>query len=299
MCSHVICLDPTHLVTCFLINFPQLLSLVTPPHLLPLKSPCVCSSRVGSLPYVGVVVCLLSCLVQLCLVQLCLVQLCLVQLCLSSFALSSPALSSPCLVQPALSSPALSCPALSCPALSCPALSSPALSCPALSCPALSCPGLSCPALSSPALSSLPVCFSPKGCFVCFVYHYNKKPFYLLQLGSSLSSHYLYLTTALYSAPVSLWHCELDRFRVLELTMTWLPAKWFISTSVADKRTLLFSYSCHFLFRCRWVDEPNRDWPRWGGARGDSPPDFGAGRCRYFTETVLPSPRGKVRNCED
>ncbi len=29
MCSHVICLDPTHLVTCLLIHFPQLLSLVT------------------------------------------------------------------------------------------------------------------------------------------------------------------------------------------------------------------------------------------------------------------------------
>ncbi len=28
-CAHVICLDPTHLVTCLLINFPQLLSLVT------------------------------------------------------------------------------------------------------------------------------------------------------------------------------------------------------------------------------------------------------------------------------
>ncbi len=31
MCSHVICLDPTHLVTCLLFHFPQLLSLVTLP----------------------------------------------------------------------------------------------------------------------------------------------------------------------------------------------------------------------------------------------------------------------------
>ncbi len=31
MCSLVICLDPTHLVTCLLIHFPQLLSLVTLP----------------------------------------------------------------------------------------------------------------------------------------------------------------------------------------------------------------------------------------------------------------------------
>ncbi len=42
-----ICLDPTHLVTCLLINFPQLLSLVT------LLICSLYNLRVGSVPYVG------------------------------------------------------------------------------------------------------------------------------------------------------------------------------------------------------------------------------------------------------
>lgn len=66
-----------------------------------------------------------------------------------------------------------------------------------------------------------------------------------------LWSSRIHNNTALNSAPVSLWHGELDRFRVLGLTMTWLPAKWFISTSVADKWTLLFQILVIF---CLGVD---------------------------------------------
>ncbi len=82
-----ICLDPTHLVTCLLINFPQLLSLVTLLicslyNLLVFAVPC------GFVAICWVIVRLVPC----------------------------PAL--PC---PALPCPALPCPALLCPALACPA----------------------------------------------------------------------------------------------------------------------------------------------------------------------------------
>ncbi len=83
-----ICLDPTHLVTCLLINFPQLLSLVT---LLIcfLYNLLVFAVSCGFVAICWVVVCLLSCPVLSCL---------------------------------ALPCPALPCPALPCPALPCPAL---------------------------------------------------------------------------------------------------------------------------------------------------------------------------------
>ncbi len=82
-----ICLDPTHLVTWLLINFPQLLSLITL---------IICSLY-------NLLVFAVPCgFVTICWVVWCLV---------SSPALSSPALSSPALSSPALSSPALSSPA--------------------------------------------------------------------------------------------------------------------------------------------------------------------------------------------
>ncbi len=64
-CAHVICLDPTHLVTCLLINFPQLLSLVTLLicslyNLLVFAVPC------GFIAICWVVIRLVSCLVLPC-----------------------------------------------------------------------------------------------------------------------------------------------------------------------------------------------------------------------------------------
>ncbi len=85
-----ICLDPTHLVTCLWINFPQLLSLVT----------------------------LLICSLYNLLVF---AVLCgFVAIRQTSYALC-PALPCPALPCPALPCPALPCPALPCPALPCPA----------------------------------------------------------------------------------------------------------------------------------------------------------------------------------
>ncbi len=47
-----ICLDPTHLVTCLLIHFPQLLSLL-PSSFAPFIISLCLQFRLGSLPYVG------------------------------------------------------------------------------------------------------------------------------------------------------------------------------------------------------------------------------------------------------
>ncbi len=99
-----ICLDPTHLVTCLLINFPQLLSLVT------LLICSLYNLLLFAVPCWFVVVCCMAC--------------------------ALPCLALPC--------PALPCPALPCLALPCLALPCPALPCPALPCPALPCPALSC-----------------------------------------------------------------------------------------------------------------------------------------------------------
>ncbi len=109
-----ICLDPTHLVTCLLINFPQLLSLVT------LLICSLYNLLVFAVPCGFVAIC--------------------------RFIVLSPVQSSP--VQ---SSPVLSCPVQSSPVQSSPVLSCPVLSCPVLSCPVLSCPVLSVsPVQSSP-----------------------------------------------------------------------------------------------------------------------------------------------------
>ncbi len=110
-----ICLDPTHLVTCLLINFSRLLSLVTLLicslyNLLVFAVPC------GFVAYVG-----------------------------SSYVL-----------------------------------------CLALPCLALPCPALPCPAFQS----VLPL----RGCFCLFCFIINKKPVFPPGIGSSLSSHYPYLT---------------------------------------------------------------------------------------------------------
>ncbi len=134
-----ICLDPAYLVTCLLIHFPQLLSLVT------LLICSLYNLLVFAVPCGFVAICWF---VGVCLVP---------------------------------------CHALPCPALPCPALPCPALPCPALPCPALPCPALPC----------LPVCLSPTGlflfvCLFCFII--NKKPFFPPAIGSSLSSHYPYLT---------------------------------------------------------------------------------------------------------
>ncbi len=131
MCSHVICLEPIHFVTCLLINFPQLLSLVT------LLICSLYNLLVFAVPFGFVAICWV--VYVLCP------------------ALSSSALSSPAQPSPALPCPALPCPALPCPALPCPACQSvfPLWGCFCLFCFIINKNTVFPPAIGS-SLSSLP-----------------------------------------------------------------------------------------------------------------------------------------------
>ncbi len=177
MCSHVICLEPIHFVTCLLINFPQLLSLVT------LLICSLYNLLVFAVPFGFVAICWV--VYVLCP------------------ALSSSALSSPAQPSPALPCPALPCPSLPCPALPCPALPFPALPCPSLPCPALPCPALPCPALPCPACQSV---FPLWGCFCLFCFIINKNTVFPPAIGSSLSSLPPTLTE---TASMSHWHAPI------------------------------------------------------------------------------------------